>query len=52
MLINGPTLVRAPDTVGGGGGEGLEDNSRLVGKYRWREFPVAITGNYRPGKYS
>ena len=26
--------------------------SRLAGKYRWREFPVVITGNYRPGKYS
>ena len=25
---------------------------RLAGKYRWREFPVVITGNYRPGKYS
>ena len=28
------------------------DDSRLAGKYRWREFPVVITGNYRPGKYS
>ena len=27
-------------------------NTRLAGKYRWREFPVVITGNYRPGKYS
>ena len=26
--------------------------ARLDGKYRWREFPVVITGNYRPGKYS
>ena len=26
--------------------------TRLTGKYRWREFPVVITGNYRPGKYS
>ena len=26
--------------------------ARLVGKYRWREFPVVITGNCRPGKYS
>ena len=25
---------------------------RLAGKYRWREFPAVITGNYRPGKYS
>ena len=24
----------------------------LAGKYQWREFPVVITGNYRPGKYS
>ena len=26
--------------------------ARLAGKYRWREFPAVITGNYRPGKYS
>ena len=26
--------------------------SRLAGEYQWREFPVVITGNYRPGKYS
>ena len=26
--------------------------SRLAGKYRWREFPAVITGDYRPGKYS
>ena len=26
--------------------------TRLAGKYRWREFPAVITGNYRPGKYS
>ena len=26
--------------------------ARLPGKYRWREFPAVITGNYRPGKYS
>ena len=25
---------------------------RLAEKYRWWEFPVVITGNYRPGKYS
>ena len=31
----------------------VEDtDSRLAGKYRWREFPAVITGNYRPGKYS
>jgi hypothetical protein len=24
----------------------------LAGKYQWREFPVEITGKYRPGKYS
>jgi hypothetical protein len=24
----------------------------LAGKYQWREFPVVITGKYRPGKYS
>ena len=27
-------------------------DTRLVGKYRWREFPAVITGKYRPGKYS
>ena len=32
-------------------GDGL-GGSGLVGKYRWRELPVVITGNYRPGKYS
>ena len=26
--------------------------SKLAGKYRWRESPAVITGNYRPGKYS
>ena len=26
--------------------------ARLAGKYRSREFPAVITGNYRPGKYS
>ena len=26
--------------------------SGLAGKYQWREFPVVITGKYRPGKYS
>ena len=26
--------------------------ARLAGKYRWQEFPVVITGNYHPGKYS
>ena len=25
---------------------------RLAGKNKWREFPVAITDNYRPKKYS
>ena len=24
----------------------------LAGKYQWLEFPVVITGKYRPGKYS
>ena len=24
----------------------------LAGKYQWQEFPVVITGKYRPGKYS
>ena len=27
-------------------------DTKLAGKYRWREFPAVITGNYRPGKYS
>jgi hypothetical protein len=26
--------------------------SGLAGKYQWQEFPVVITGKYRPGKYS
>ena len=30
----------------------FEYAARLASKYRWREFPVVITGNYRPGKYS
>ena len=28
------------------------ESTRLVGNYRWREFPLVNTGNYRPGKYS
>ena len=33
-------------------GTGLDLLPRLAGKYRWREFPAVITGNYHPGKYS
>jgi len=28
------------------------NSAGLAGKYQWREFPLVITGKYRPGKYS
>jgi hypothetical protein len=32
-------------------GEYSVHDTGLVGKYQWQEFPVVITGKYRPGKY-
>jgi hypothetical protein len=38
----------------GGGVDTLISKNILfgAGKYQWQEFPVVITGKYRPGKYS